>query len=58
MLLNQSGQPIAAPGAWEIRFGGGAESNPLELFVTAGVDGGANGLFSVLSPALPAAPAN
>ncbi|MEJ0093286.1 MAG: TIGR03118 family protein [Methylocella sp.] len=58
MLLNQSGQPIAAPGLWEIRFGGGTDSSPLALFITAGIDGGAHGQFSMLSPALPAAPAN
>lgn len=50
-LLNQGGQPIGAPGLWELRFGGGAVSDPRTLFITMGIDAGTHGQFATLTPA-------
>jgi uncharacterized protein (TIGR03118 family) len=54
-LLTDSGQPIANPGLWGLRFGtGGNSGNPNTLYIAAGINGEHDGLFGAISVSVPA----
>jgi uncharacterized protein (TIGR03118 family) len=51
-LPGAKGKPIKIDGLWGLAFGNGSGSGPTNsLFFTAGINGGANGLFGTLTTA-------
>jgi uncharacterized protein (TIGR03118 family) len=51
-LPDAGGNPLSIDGLWALTFGGGASAgDPNTLYVTAGLDGEAHGLFASLAPA-------
>jgi uncharacterized protein (TIGR03118 family) len=50
-ISDPGGRPIVNDGLWAIEFGNGnAGSSPSTLYFTAGINGGADGLFGALTP--------
>jgi uncharacterized protein (TIGR03118 family) len=49
-LRDPSNRPIQIDGLWSLVFGGGALSDPAQLYFTAGPDGETQGLFGNLVP--------
>ncbi|HKV52997.1 MAG TPA: TIGR03118 family protein [Candidatus Binataceae bacterium] len=49
-LRDPSHRPISIDGLWSIVFGGGALSDPAQLYFTAGPNGETDGLFGRLTP--------
>lgn len=55
-LSDTTGKPIVNPGLWALQFGNGAQGTSTNtLYLTAGINGEADGLFAAIAPA--AAPA-
>jgi uncharacterized protein (TIGR03118 family) len=50
-LRDTNGEPIAIDGLWTVTLGGGAKSSSDTLYLTAGPNGEANGLFGTITPA-------
>jgi uncharacterized protein (TIGR03118 family) len=49
VLVDQQEQQIVIPGLWSLHFGGGAVSDPRDLYFTAGIGLGQHGLFGALT---------
>jgi uncharacterized protein (TIGR03118 family) len=57
-LGDASGNPIVLPGLWALRFGnGGSGGNVGTLYITAGPNGEADGLFAAIDPVAASSPA-
>ncbi len=52
-LSRANGLPVIIPGLWAMQFGGGRNSNPQTLYLTAGIGNGTLGLFGSLVPTSP-----